>query len=100
MKSGGTPAAVPPGAVPQLVGAHEEEVAPGSVLGAVGELFEGPRLEVLGVGVAGIGEHEVVDDLGDPAEVAARRTRRAACASRASAPPASATYRSPAASGG
>ena len=58
-------------AVAQLVGAHQEEVAPGPVLGAVAELLERLRLELLGLGVVGVGEDEVVDDLGDPAEVAA-----------------------------
>jgi hypothetical protein len=47
----------PAAAVAQLVRSHEEEVAPGPVLGAEGELFECPRLELLGPRVVGVGEH-------------------------------------------
>ena len=56
--------------VAQLVCAHEIEVAPGAVLGAVAELLERVRLETPRLLVRRIGEDDVVQDLGDPAEVA------------------------------
>jgi hypothetical protein len=53
------------------VRAHEKEVAPGAVLGAEGELLERGGLELLRLRVVGLCEDEVVDNLRDPAEVAA-----------------------------
>jgi hypothetical protein len=59
------------GPVTELVGTHQEEVAPGCVLGAVGELLQGTRLQLRRLGVVRAREDEVIDDLRNPAVVAA-----------------------------
>jgi hypothetical protein len=49
--------------------AHQVEVAPGAVLGAVAEPFEGLGQELGGWLMLGVGEHGVVQELGGEAEI-------------------------------
>ena len=64
--------------VAQLLGAHQVGVAERRRLALVAELFVGVGEQRPRRGVGGVGEHEVVHQLGDPAVVAAveRRLRR------------------------
>ena len=70
MSGGAAAVGVPGDPLAQLLRAHQEEVAPGRVLGAVAELLERVGLQLPRRLVLGLGEDEVVDDLGDPAVVA------------------------------
>jgi hypothetical protein len=57
-------------AVAQLVGAAQERVAPGAVLGSEAELLEHVGLQGPGGHVVLVGEDDVVEHLGGPAQVA------------------------------
>src|SRR6266516_2888975 len=54
----------------QLLGAHQVEVAPGAVLGAVAEPLVGLCKQLLGLMVVGLREHDVVEQLCGEAGVA------------------------------
>ena len=56
--------------VAELLRGRQVEVAPGAVLGLVAELLQRVGLERAGLGVVRVGEHHVVDGLGDPAVLA------------------------------
>ncbi len=73
-------------ALAQLVGAHQEEVAPRCALGSVGKLLQRLGLQLAGLKIGGVGEHRVGHQLRHPAVVALGKCA-VALPSTAAAPP-------------